>query len=132
MEQLAKLRDLVNVNINRNSIMIQGVEIPVIFTFKSFPYLEQAYGKPYQVFEKDLNRMMKQGNVSLGNNEVRLMTALIYAMVRSGGTDCTVHELEGAIPLNDLPAIFKVILPIFNAQIFQPDDAKKLKNEKKS
>lgn len=129
---MAKLRDLVNVNINRNVIKIQGVEIPVIFTFKSFPYLEEAYGKPYHIFEKDLNRMMKKGRVTLGKNEVRLMNALIYAMVRSGGTECTLEELEGAIPLNDLPGVFEVILPIFNRQIFQADDAKKIKSEKKS
>jgi len=129
---MAKLRDLVNVNINRNTIQIQGVDIPVIFTFKSFPYLEEAYGKPYHIFEKDLNRMLKKGRVTIGRNEVRLMNALIYAMVRSGGTDCTVHELEGAIPLHDLPGIFEVILPIFNSQIFQADDAKKIKTEKKS
>lgn len=129
---MAKLKDLVNVNINRNVIRIQGVEIPVIFTFKSFPYLEEAYGKPYHIFEKDLNRMLKKGRVTLGKNEVRLMNALIYSMVRSGGTDCTLHELEGAIPLHDLPGIFEVILPIFNNQIFQPEDAEKIKTEKKS
>ena len=60
------------------------------------------------------------------------MNALIYAMVRSGGTDCTLHELEGAIPLQDLPGVFEVILPIFNNQFFQPEDAKKIKTEKKS
>ncbi len=36
---MARLSDLVNVNITRNSIKIQGVSIPVIFTFESFPYL---------------------------------------------------------------------------------------------
>lgn len=129
---MAKLRDLVDVNINRNTIKIQGVEIPVIFTFKSFPYLEDAYGKSYQFFEKDLNRMMQKGKVSLGKNETRLIYALIYAMVRSGGTDCTLYELEGAIPLGDLPGVFDVIFPIFNRQIFQVDDMKKIKQEKKT
>lgn len=129
---MAKLRDLVNVNINRNVIKIQGTEIPVIFTFKSFPYLEEAYGKPYHVFEKDLNRMMKKGKVQLGKNEIRLMNALIYAMIRSGGTEATVHEVENSIPLSDLPAIFDTVLNIFNNQIFQQSDAEKVKTEKKS
>lgn len=129
---MAKLRDLVNVNINRNSIKIQGADIPVIFTFKSFPYLEEAYGKPYHVFEKDLNRMMKKGKVQLGKNEIRLMNALIYAMIRSGGTEATVHEVENSIPLSDLPAIFDTVLNIFNNQIFQQSDAEKVKAEKKS
>lgn len=129
---MAKLRDLVNVNINRDVIQIQGVDIPVIFTFKSFPYLEEAYGKPYHVFEKDLNRMMNKKRVRLGRDETRIVFALIYAMVRSGGTVCTIKELEGAIPLSDLPGIFDTVLPIFNRQIFQAEDAKKIKTQKKS
>ena len=49
---MARLSDLVNVNINLNKIKIQGVDIPVIFTFESFPYVEESYGKPYHEFEK--------------------------------------------------------------------------------
>lgn len=129
---MAKLSDLVNVNINRDTIKIQNVDIPVIFTMKSFPYVEEAYGKPYHVFEKDLNRMLAKGKVTLGKNEIRLMSALIYAMVRSGGTECTPKELEGAIPLSDLPGIFQTVLSIFNNQMFQKEDMDKIKTEKKS
>lgn len=128
---MTKLRDLVNVNINRDMIQIQGVEIPVIFTFKSFPYLTEAYGKPYHIFEKDLNRMLQAKNVNIGRQEVRLMNSLIYSMVRSGGTECTPHELENSIPIHDLPGVFETILPIFNRQIFQSKDAKKVKSGKK-
>lgn len=129
---MAKLSDLVNVNINRDVIQIQGVDIPVIFTMKSFPYVEEAYGKPYHIFERDLNRMLQNGKVILGKNEIRLMSALIYAMVRSGGTECTPKELEGAIPLSDLPRIFQTVLSIFNNQMFQKEDMDKIKTEKKS
>mgnify|MGYP000864583247 CR=1 FL=1 len=129
---MAKLSDLVNVNINRDTIKIQNVDIPVIFTMKSFPYVEEAYGKPYHIFERDLNRMLQNGKVILGKNEIRLMSALIYAMVRSGGTECTPKELEGAIPLSDLPGIFQTVLSIFNNQMFQKEDMDKIKTEKKS
>lgn len=129
---MAKLSDLVNVNINRDEIKIQGQSIPVIFTFKSFPYVEEAYGKPYHIFEKDLHRMLQKGKISLGKNEVRLMNALIYAMVRGGGTDCTPYELENSIPLRDLPGIFEVAFKIFNEQNFQKSDEDKLKKEKKN
>ncbi|MDR9793611.1 hypothetical protein Q8A72_11625 [Aeribacillus pallidus] len=129
---MAKLSDLVNVNINRDVIQIQGVDIPVIFTMKSFPYVEEAYGKPYHIFEKDLNRMLAKGKVTIGKNEIKLMNALIYAMVRSGGTECTPKELEGAIPLSDLPGIFQTVLSIFNNQMFQKEDMDKIKTEKKS
>lgn len=129
---MANLRDLVNVNINRDVITIQGVEFPVIFTFKSFPYLEEAYGKPYHVFEKDLQRMLTKKSFTIGRNETRLIMALLYSMIRSGGTNCTVHELEGAIPIDDYPSLFQKIMPIFNNQNFQSSDAKKIKTEKKS
>lgn len=129
---MAKLRDLVNVNINRNTIKIQGVDIPVIFTFESFPYLEEAYGKGYHLFEDDLNRMMKRGKITMGKNEIKLMNALIYAMIRSGGTDATVHEVKNSIPLSDLPDIFETVIKIFNNQIFQQSDDEKIKREKKT
>lgn len=129
---MAKLSDLVNVNINRDTIKIQGVEIPVIFTFESFPYVEEAYGKAYHVFEKEINRMLEKGRLTLGKNEIKLMNALIYAMVKSGGTDCTPHEIKNSIPINDLPAIFQTTFNIFSKQDFQIEDMQKLKKEKKN
>ncbi|WP_371069141.1 hypothetical protein [Sediminibacillus sp. JSM 1682029] len=129
---MAKLSELVNVNANRDTIKIQGVDIPVIFTFKSFPYVEEAYGKSYEVFEKDINRMLKQGKITLGKKEIKLMNALIYAMVKSAGTDCTPYEIENAIPIDDLPDIFTVAFDLFQGQSFQNSDMEKLKTEKKN
>jgi hypothetical protein len=129
---MARLSDLVNVDINRNTIKIQGVQIPVIFTFKSFPYVEEAYGKSYGTFEQEMHKMMENGQITLGKKEIKLMHALIYAMVRSGGTDCTISEIENAIPLTDLPDIFQVAIDLFNNQNFQKTDMDKLKTEKKN
>lgn len=129
---MVKLSDLVNVNINRDTIKIQEVDIPVIFTMKSFPYIEEAYGKSYHVFEKDINNMLKNGKVILGKKETKLMYALIYAMVKSAGTDCTPREIESSIPISDLPGIFEVALNIFNNQNFQVSDMDKIKTEKKN
>lgn len=129
---MARLSDLVNVDINRNTIKIQGVQIPVIFTFKSFPYVEEAYGKSYGKFEQEMHKMMENGQITLGKKEIKLMHALIYAMVRSGGTDCTISEIENAIPLIDLPGIFQVAIDLFNNQNFQKTDMDKLKTEKKN
>jgi hypothetical protein len=129
---MAKLSDLVNIDINRETITIQGVDIPVIFTMQSFPFVEEASGKPYGEFEKEINDMLKDGKVSLGKNETKLMYTLVYAMVRSGGTECTPCEIEGSIPLGDLPSIFQKVLNIFNNQIFQSSDMEKIKDEKKN
>ncbi|MEI2319023.1 hypothetical protein EXW38_11535 [Bacillus mycoides] len=128
---MARLSDLVNVDINLNKIKIQGVEIPVIFTFESFPYVEESYGKPYHEFEKEMNDMLAKGEFSLGEQEAKLMRSLIYAMVRSGGTECTPTEIKNAIPLYDVPGIFQVVFEIFNGQNFQIEDMEKLKKEKK-
>lgn len=128
---MARLSDLVNVDINRNTIKIQKAQIPVIFTMESFPYLEEAYGKPYHEFQKEMNDMLKTGTVTMGKNETKLMYILIYSMVRSGGTECTLDEIKGAIPLNDLPDIFQSVFEIFNNQDFQKSDMEKLKQEKK-
>ncbi|MFY4685294.1 hypothetical protein [Bacillus anthracis] len=128
---MARLSDLVNVDINLNKIKIQGVEIPVIFTFESFPYVEESYGKPYHEFEKEMNEMLAKGEFSLGEQEAKLMRSLIYAMVRSGGTECTPTEIKNAIPLYDMPGIFQVVFEIFNGQNFQIEDMEKLKKEKK-
>ena len=105
---MARLSDLVNININRNKIKIQGVEIPVIFTMASFPYVEESYGGEYHVFEKELHGMMKKEQFSLGEKEIKLMSTLIYAMVRSGGTECTPEEIKNSIPMYDLPGVSKL------------------------
>lgn len=128
---MAKFSDLVNVNINRDTIKIQNVEFPIMFTFKSFPYVEEAYGKTYGKFEKELNDMLKDGTVVLNQKSIKLMNSLIYAMLRSGGTDVTIREVEIAIPLKDLPDIFQKTLNVFNNQNFQESDASKIKTEKK-
>ncbi|MGH1142140.1 hypothetical protein [Bacillus pseudomycoides] len=128
---MARLSDLVNVEINLSKIKIQGVEIPVIFTFESFPYVEESYGKPYHEFEKEMNEMVAKREFSLGEHEAKLMRSLIYAMVRSGGTECTPTEIKNAIPLYDVPGVFQVVFEIFNGQNFQHSDMEKLKQEKK-
>lgn len=127
---MADLKDLIDVNINRDVIVIQGVSIPVLFNMKSFAFVTEAYGKPYHVFEADINRMLAK-EISLGKNELRLMHALIYAMVRSGGTKCTVQEIEGGIPVADLPDIFQKVLNIYDNQNFQKADQDRLKGTSK-
>lgn len=128
---MAKLNELINTKVNQDVISIQGVDIPVVFTFETFPLIEEAYGKGYEVFEKELNLTMATGQMTIGKKEVKLMNALIYGMVKSAGTDCTPHEIKNAIPPSDLPGIFRVTLGIFNRQNFQFDDMEKLKEEKK-
>lgn len=128
---MARLSDLVNVEINRETITIQKVEIPVIFTMESFPYVEEASGKQFHEFQKEMEEMLEKDEVVMGEHEIKLMRILIYAMMRSGGTECTLEEVKGSIPLHDLPNVFQAAINIFNKQNFQIEDMEKLKKEKK-
>lgn len=128
---MAKLSSLVNTKLNKDTIKIQGVNIPVVFTMRSFPFVEQAYGKQYVIFEKELNAMMTGKDFVMGHKQTKLMYALVYGMVRTAGTDCTLSEIEGSIPFSELPDIFEKVMGIFNNQIFQKTDLERIKTEKK-
>ena len=124
---MALLRDLVNININNDVVTIQGVKIPVVFTMESFPHLEEVYG-PYDLFEADLNALLLKPQFQLGTKEIKLMYSLIYAMVRTGGTECTFEELKNSIGFGDLVGVFETALTIFTNQTFQQSDINKIKS----
>ena len=58
------------------------------------------------------------------------MLALIYGMVRSGGTECTLQEIRGSIKVTELQDIFQKVLDIFNEQDFQQKDIDRLRQSK--
>lgn len=104
---MAKLRDLVNVDVNVDYIDIQGEKIPIMFSMSALDFIQEAYGKPYPVFERDLNNMLKQGKVLLTGNELKLIRSLMYGMVRAGGTECTIKELKGPLQSMKLSVLMK-------------------------
>lgn len=125
---MPKLSDVIDVNINKNTVSIQGQPIPILFTMDTFNHVQKAYGKSYPIFERDLNKMLKDGGkVQAGNNEIKIMYSLIYGMIVSGGLECTLDEVRGGIPITDLQDIFQKVLDIFNNQDFQKNDLAKLK-----
>lgn len=129
---MPKLSDLINTEINKDTIKIQGVSIPVMFTMETFNYVQAGYGKSYPVFERDLNQMLTAagGKVKVGNREMKIMYSLIYGMVKTAGTDCTMQEIRGGIPIQDLQDIFQTVLDIFQEQDFQQKDIKKFRQSK--
>ncbi|CAD5902451.1 hypothetical protein [Carnobacterium maltaromaticum] len=128
---MAKLSDLVNVNINIDYLTIQGQQVPIMFSMESMEYVQEAYGKSYAQFEADMNKMMRKGQVRMGKKELKLIRSLIYAMVRSGGTECTLSELEGSIPFYDIVNVYDTAMSVFLRQNFQEADVKLIKDEKK-
>jgi hypothetical protein len=129
---MAKLKDLIKLDDQQDIIKIQGVDIPVRFDMQSFDFIEEAYGSSYPQFEKDMNKMLqgKQVNMSTGAT-FKLMMAMIYGMVRSGGTECTPAELKQAISIKDVADIFKQVIEIWQGQYFQSADGEKIKQGKK-
>lgn len=116
---MTKLSDLINTRISKDTIQIQGVDIPVAFNYLTSSFIEEAYGKPYHTFEKDFKKSAKEGELSIAENELKLMNSLIYALIRSGGTDTTIAEVENSIPFSDLPAILQTTLDVFRRQNFK-------------
>ncbi|WPH51261.1 hypothetical protein SHT69_08070 [Enterococcus faecalis] len=129
---MAKLRDLVNVNVNVEHIAIQGEKIPIMFSMSALDYIQEAYGKPYPVFERDLNNMMKQKQVTLRGNELKLIRSLMYGMVRAGGTECTIKELEGAIAINEIVSAYETVMDVFMNGNFQQKDLETVKKQPKN
>lgn len=125
---MAKLSDLINVNENKDHVTIQGVEIPIAFTMQTMEFVAEGYGKSFAQLEKDLNAMFKKKVVTMGNKELKLISALLYGMVRSGGTETTVEELIQSIPFNEVPQVANELMRVFNDKYFQPEDYAKLKD----
>ena len=119
MTKTTKLSDLISTKASKETIKIQGVDIPVAFNHLTTSFIEKAYGKPYKAFEKDFKKAAKEGELSIAENELKLMNSLIYALIRSGGTDATFAEVENSIPLLDLPAILQTVLDVFRRQGFK-------------
>ncbi|MBC2140142.1 hypothetical protein [Listeria innocua] len=128
---MAKLKDLVNVNINSDVIQIQGVDIPIKFTMETFAHIGDNYEGGYTKFEKDMNKMLSAKNTELIGGNITIMRLLVYGMVRSGGTECTLEELEDSIVVNELVSVYQKALSIFAGQNFQSEDMKRIKSGKK-
>ncbi|TYV04632.1 hypothetical protein [Listeria monocytogenes] len=128
---MAKLKDLVNVNINRDVIQIQGADIPIKFTMETFAHIGDNYEGGYTKFEKDMNKMLSAKNTELIGGNITIMRLLVYGMVRSGGTECTLEELEDSIVVNELVSVYQKALSIFTGQNFQSKDMKRIKSGKK-
>ena len=77
---------------NSATVTIQGVEFPISFTMQTMEFIADVYGGDYSQFESDMNAMLykKEGKISSANlspSDLKIMRALIYAMLRTGGLE---------------------------------------------
>lgn len=123
---MARLKDLVDIELNINHIKIQNADIPVSFSMKGMEYIADVYGEDYSVFEKDLNdEFVGKETIVATRKNMKIIRALIYGMVRDGGTECTPDELEKSIPFSQVTDIYQVCLDVFMSQNFEERDLKK-------
>lgn len=123
---MARLKDLVNVEQNIDYIQVQNVKIPISFGMDAMEFIADVYGEDYSVFERDLNQeFVGKEAIQATSTNMKIIRAMIYGMVRSGGTDCSPQELQQSIPFSQISAIYDVCLNVFMAQNFEEQDLKK-------
>ncbi|EMF0283824.1 hypothetical protein BH747_13700 [Enterococcus villorum] len=133
---MARLSDYgINVEDLKNSatVSIQGVEFPISFTMQTMEFIADVYGGDYSQFESDMNAMLykKEGKISSANlspSDLKIMRALIYAMLRTGGLEEDPETIFKFLGMSgEVLSAYSTCMEIFASQTFQVEDLKKSK-----
>lgn len=118
---------------NSATVTIQGVEFPISFTMQTMEFIADVYGGDYSQFESDMNAMLykKEGKISSANlspSDLKIMRALIYAMLRTGGLDENPETIFKFLGMSgEVLSAYSTCMEIFASQTFQVEDLKKSK-----
>ena len=118
---------------NSATVTIQGVEFPISFTMQTMEFTADVYGGDYSQFESDMNAMLykKEGKISSANlspSDLKIMRALIYAMLRTGGLDENPETIFKFLGMSgEVLSAYSTCMEIFASQTFQVEDLKKSK-----
>ncbi|EOA7237855.1 hypothetical protein ACYKX7_002437 [Enterococcus hirae] len=118
---------------NSDTVTIQGVEFPISFTMQTMEFIADVYGGDYSQFESDMNAMLykKEGKISSANlspSDLKIMRALIYAMLRTGGLDENPETIFKFLGMSgEVLSAYSTCMEIFASQTFQVEDLKKSK-----
>ena len=133
---MARLSDYgINVEDLKNSatVTIQGVEFPISFTMQTMEFIADVYGGDYSQFESNMNAMLskKEGQISSANlspSDLKIMRALIYAMLRTGGLEEDPETIFKFLGMSgEVLSAYSTCMEIFASQTFQVEDLKKSK-----
>ena len=133
---MARLSDYgIHVEDLKNSavVAIQGAEFPISFTMQTMEYIADVYGGDYSQFESDMNAMLskKEGRISSANlspGDLKIMRALIYAMLRTGGLEENPETIFKFLGMSgEVLSAYGTCMEIFANQTFQVEDLKKSK-----
>lgn len=118
---------------NFATVTIQGVEFPISFTMQTMEFIADVYGGDYSQFESDMNAMLykKEGKISSANlspSDLKIMRALIYAMLRTGGLEEDPETIFKFLGMSgEVLSAYSTCMEIFASQTFQVEDLKKSK-----
>ncbi|EMF0095088.1 TPA: hypothetical protein ACGVK3_001572 [Enterococcus faecium] len=118
---------------NSATVTIQGVEFPISFTMQTMEFIADVYGGDYSQFESDMNAMLykKEGKISSANlspSDLKIMRALIYAMLRTGGLEEDPETIFKFLGMSgEVLSAYSTCMEIFASQTFQVEDLKKSK-----
>lgn len=118
---------------NSAVVAIQGAEFPISFTMQTMEYIADVYGGDYSQFESDMNAMLskKEGRISSANlspSDLKIMRALIYAMLRTGGLEENPETIFKFLGMSgEVLSAYSACMEIFASQTFQVEDLKKSK-----
>ncbi|EMW6263562.1 TPA: hypothetical protein ACGWAT_002706 [Enterococcus faecium] len=133
---MARLSDYgIHVEDLKNSavVIIQGAEFPISFTMQTMEFIADVYGGDYSQFESDMNAMLskKEGQISSANlspSDLKIMRALIYAMLRTGGLEEDPETIFKFLGMSgEVLSAYSTCMEIFASQTFQVEDLKKSK-----
>ncbi|MHC5215397.1 hypothetical protein ACYSNR_01945 [Enterococcus sp. LJL128] len=116
---------------NQATVTIKGKDFPINFTMETMEYVADCYGGDYSIFENDMNDMLKRsgGKITLSTlspGDFKIMRALIYGMLRSGGLDEDLETITTFIGMGkDVISVYGVCMELFTNQTFQVEDLKK-------
>lgn len=124
-----KVEDLENTSL----CIIKGQEFPVSFTMETMEYIADIYGGDYAQFEADMNDMLKRskGKITSANlkaADLKIMRALIYGMLKTGGLDENSDTIFKFLGMGgDVLTAYASCMEVFTNQNFQVQDLKKSK-----
>lgn len=130
---MAKLSDYGITLGELETVTIQGHKFPVDATMETWEFIAEIYDQDYSVFEADMNDMLKRANGQMDLRTVtpsdfKIMRALIYGMLRTGGLDEDPKTIERFLGMGEeVLQVYSVCMRIYAPKQFQEVDLKKSK-----
>ena len=143
---MAKLADYGIVVSDTPTVTIKGHQFPILLTMETMEHIADIYDDDYSKFEEDMNAMLNKsgGRISskdLSASDLKIMRALIYGMLKTGGLDETPETIFKFLGMNStIVEVYGACMEVFTEQNFQVDDVKnprshkiiKLRNKRKT